>query len=183
MGPTASGSVSASVVSHLTAASTVRAAGPAPRTVSGVCETCDNDGQVHEGPVVQRRGLYEVREIAEALVPVANGVTYTKAARRVRGRYWGAGGKGTRRPSTVEGGQTVAEWLQQFGPWSPNRGPRRHGRTVSASTAPSSSTSTPGRRPPDSCSWSWRPGDTRLATPRAAVATRSTPDRPQHRLA
>lgn len=63
-----------------------------------------------------RRGLYEVREIAEALRLVAAGASYTAAARRVRGRYWGAGGKGTRKATSVEGGQTVAEWLHQFGP-------------------------------------------------------------------
>ncbi len=96
---------------------------PRQRSEFGVCEACDNDVQVYEGPVVQRRGLYEVREIAEALVSVANGVTYTEAARRVRGRYWGAGGKGTRKATSVEGGQTVAEWLHQFGrvvaePWA-----------------------------------------------------------------
>lgn len=89
---------------------------PRQRAEFGVCEACDNHVRVYEGPVVQRRGLYEVREIAEALAAIANGVTYTEAARRTRGRYWGAGGKGVRKPSSVEGGQTVAEWLHQFGP-------------------------------------------------------------------
>ena len=97
---------------------------PRQRSEFGVCEACDNDVQVYEGPVVQRRGLYEVREIAEALVSVANGVTYTEAARRVRGRYWGAGGKGTRKATSVEGGQTVRSEERRVGKecrsrWSP----------------------------------------------------------------
>lgn len=89
---------------------------PRSRAELGFCDTCDNDIAVHEGPVAARRGLYEIREIAEALRLVAQGVSYAEAARRVRGRYWGAGGKGIRKATSVEGGQTVAEWLHQFAP-------------------------------------------------------------------
>lgn len=88
---------------------------PRQRVDDGVCDQCDNRIHVFQGPVVQRRGLYEVREIAMALIDVAAGRSYTQAARAVRVRYWGAGQKMARKESTVEGGQTVAEWLHQFG--------------------------------------------------------------------
>ena len=45
---------------------------------------------------------------------IATGTSYTEAARKARGGYWGPGGKGQRRATSVEGGQTVAEWLHQF---------------------------------------------------------------------
>lgn len=63
------------------------------------------------------RSQYQVREVAQALVAVGSGATYTDAARRVRSGFWGpAMGPGRRLPTTVEGGQTVADWLNQFGP-------------------------------------------------------------------
>ena len=61
-------------------------------------------------------GLYEVREVAQALVLLAQGQTYTETARIIRGRYWGVGGTGRRGENSVEGGQTVSDWLDQFGP-------------------------------------------------------------------
>ncbi len=70
-----------------------------------------------QGPQAMRRGLYQVREMAGALVGVANGVSYTEAARRVREDYWGeTKSRGTRKRRTVEGGQTIADWLNLFGP-------------------------------------------------------------------
>lgn len=57
-----------------------------------------------------------MREIAEALVAIRKGATCTEAARRARGRYWGPEGKGTRKASTVVGGQSVADWLHALGP-------------------------------------------------------------------
>lgn len=89
---------------------------PRQRAESGVCDLCDNQVHVHQGPVALPNGLYEVREIAEALVSISKGLSYTETARRVRGRYWGTSGKTRRAPGTVEGGQTVADWLNQFGP-------------------------------------------------------------------
>jgi hypothetical protein len=61
-------------------------------------------------------GLYQVKEIASALVEVAKGVTYTETARRVRTNYWGLHGSGRLRPGSVEGNQTIADWLNLFGP-------------------------------------------------------------------
>lgn len=89
-----------------------------PRLVvaSGTCDTCDNHVHTHQGPVALPGGLYEVREVAQALVLLAQGQTYTETARIIRGRYWGVGGTGRRADSSVENGQTVADWLDQFGP-------------------------------------------------------------------
>lgn len=93
-----------------------RFAGPLPRqrAEEGTCDTCDNTVEVHEGPTAMRRSLYETREIAEALVALGRGMTYTDAALRVRGRYWGAGGTGRLRGDAS--GQTVADWLARYGP-------------------------------------------------------------------
>ena len=67
-----------------------------PRLVveSGTCDTCDNHVHTHQGPVALPGGLYEVREIAQALVLLAQGQTYTETARVIRGRYWGVVGTG-----------------------------------------------------------------------------------------
>lgn len=78
--------------------------------------TCDNHVHTHQGPVALPGGLYEVREVAQALVLLAQGQTYTETARITRGRYWSVGGTGRRADSSVENGQTVADWLDQFGP-------------------------------------------------------------------
>lgn len=61
-------------------------------------------------------GYYEVREIAAALIDVSKGVSYTEAARRVRMNYWGRDGTGRLRANSVENGQSVSDWLNQFGP-------------------------------------------------------------------
>lgn len=89
-----------------------------PRLVvaSWTCDTCDNHVHTHQGSVVLPGGLYEVREIAQALVLLAQGQTHTETARVIRGRYWGVGGTGRRSANSVESGQTVADWLDQFGP-------------------------------------------------------------------
>jgi hypothetical protein len=83
---------------------------------------------VHQGPVGLYNGLYEVREIAEALVSISKGMTYTEAARQLRAVYWRGHTKMTRARNTVESGQTVADWLNQFGPvisaaWAENEWP------------------------------------------------------------
>jgi hypothetical protein len=52
--------------------------------VAGLCPECDNAVSVHEGPVAGFAFEYRVREIAEALVQVGKGMTYTEAARRAR---------------------------------------------------------------------------------------------------
>lgn len=81
---------------------------------AGVCDTCDNHVEVHEGPVAVAEGLYAVREVAQALVGVGRGLTYTDASRRVRTRYWGPDGTG--RLNGDASGQTVADWVGQFAP-------------------------------------------------------------------
>lgn len=41
---------------------------------SGTCDTCNNHAHTHKGPVALPGGLYEVREVAQALV-LAQGQT------------------------------------------------------------------------------------------------------------
>ncbi len=91
---------------------------PLPRqhVADGVCLTCDNPVHTHQGPVTMRRGFYQVKEMAGALVAVAQGITYAEAARRVRSNYWGLHGSGRLGANSVEGGQTIADWLNLFGP-------------------------------------------------------------------
>ena len=82
----------------------------------GICDTCENHVQTHQGPAGLPRGLYELREVVSALQAVAVGTTYTEAAKTVRTEYWGAQGTGRLGVGTVEGGQTVADWLERYGP-------------------------------------------------------------------
>ena len=89
---------------------------PRHHVVEGVCATCDNTVHTHEGPVAMLKGCYEVREMAAALIEVSGGTSYTEAARRVRTNYWGIRGTGRLGANSVESGQTVADWLNQFGP-------------------------------------------------------------------
>ena len=82
----------------------------------GICDTCENHIQSHQGPAGLPRGLYELREVVSALQAIAVGTTYTEAAKTVRAEYWGAAGTGRLGAGTVEGGQTVADWLERYGP-------------------------------------------------------------------
>ncbi|NMM25103.1 MAG: hypothetical protein HHJ11_16760 [Phycicoccus sp.] len=50
----------------------------------GVCWECDNKVAAYEGPVAGHEYEYLVREVAEALVSVGRGMTYTDAAKRAR---------------------------------------------------------------------------------------------------
>jgi hypothetical protein len=61
-------------------------------------------------------GYYEVREITAALIDVAKGMSYTEATRRARVNYWGRNGTGRLKANSVENGQSVSDWLNQFGP-------------------------------------------------------------------
>lgn len=89
---------------------------PRHQVENGVCTTCDNPVHTHQGPIAMLGGYYEVREIAAALIDVAKGMSYTEAARRVRMNYWGRNGTGRLKANSVENGQSVSDWLNQFGP-------------------------------------------------------------------
>ena len=89
---------------------------PRHRVADGVCLTCDNPVHEHQGPIGLYRGLYQVKEMALALVEVARGTSYTETARRLRANYWGLRAPRGQGPNTVESGQVVADWLNQFGP-------------------------------------------------------------------
>ncbi len=58
-------------------------------------------------------GLYGIAEVAEALCAVATGLSYTEALRRLRTRRQAVSRRGL---GTVEGGQTVADWVDRFAP-------------------------------------------------------------------
>lgn len=77
------------------------------------CQECENHVAPHEGPSSPADFEYLVREIADALVDVGRGQTYTDAAKRVRAR---ANIGKTTGPREVKNGQTVAEWLPDFAP-------------------------------------------------------------------
>ena len=87
---------------------------------TGVCPECDNDLAAHEGPVAGFEFEYRVREVAEALAHVGQGMTYTEAARRARKTanvvrqahdpLW----EPPERP--LNHGQTVADWVGEFTP-------------------------------------------------------------------
>lgn len=89
---------------------------PKSTVALGICDTCENHIQSHQGPAGLPRGLYELREVVSALQAIAVGTTYTEAAKTVRTEYWGAAGTGRLGGGTVEGGQTGADWLERYGP-------------------------------------------------------------------
>jgi len=91
---------------------------PLPKTsvALGVCDTCENAIQTHQGPAGLTGGFYELREVVAALQAVATGTSYTEAARAARVEYWGAAGTGRRDNETVESGQTVADWMERYAP-------------------------------------------------------------------
>ncbi len=83
---------------------------PRERAIGGVCDVCDSTVHAHSGPVVSRRYRHRLHLVAEALVAVGRGVSYTRAAQRAR---VAAG----RDPLTGDGaGQMVAEWVDAWAP-------------------------------------------------------------------
>jgi hypothetical protein len=85
---------------------------PMPRelTTGGVCPTCDTHVAVHAGPVVSRDYRHRLHLVAEALVAVGRGVSYTSASQRARV----ASG---RDPLKGDGtGSLVAEWVDVWAP-------------------------------------------------------------------
>lgn len=89
---------------------------PRQRQPAHKCPECDHVVPDFHGSPVLPGGLYTVAEVASALCELSRGATYTEAARRTQLRYWGAEHEGNRQDGTVESGQTVADWLDRFGP-------------------------------------------------------------------
>lgn len=83
---------------------------PRERTVDGVCEVCDSTVHAHAGPVVSRNYRHRLHLVAEALVAVGRGVSYTRAAQRARV----AGGRDPLAHDSA--GQMVAEWVDAWAP-------------------------------------------------------------------
>lgn len=83
---------------------------PRERTEDGVCWACDSTVHAHAGPVVSRGYRHRLHLVAEALVAVRRGVSYTRAAQRARVA-------GDRDPLPGSGsGQMVAEWVDVWAP-------------------------------------------------------------------
>lgn len=80
------------------------------------CDECERPLPVDGGPVAPWRSRYLVKEVAAALWAIAGGASYTDAALRVRRRAWGDDGAERRVATTVASGQTVADWLDRYGP-------------------------------------------------------------------
>ena len=75
-----------------------------------MCSVCDSEVHAHAGPVVSRGYRHRLHLVAEALVAVGRGVSYTRAAQRAR---VAAG----RDPMVGESaGQMVAEWVDAWAP-------------------------------------------------------------------
>lgn len=91
---------------------------PLPRQMSprGVCDVCERDVPVHQGPVGARRYRFSTREVAAGLVRVGAGESYRWAsylARRDAGRF-PVGRNGRMRPT--DHGQLVGDWVEAFAP-------------------------------------------------------------------
>ena len=83
------------------------------RAVDQTCSECENHIAPHEGPAAPAEFEYLIREIANALVEVGHGSSYTDAAKRVRMRANIGKTNGVR---AVTKGQTVADWMTDFVP-------------------------------------------------------------------
>jgi hypothetical protein len=83
------------------------------RALDDTCTECENHIAPHEGPAAPAEFEYLIREIANALIEVGHGATYTDAAKRVRMR---ANIGKTSGVKAVAKGQTVADWMTDFVP-------------------------------------------------------------------
>jgi hypothetical protein len=83
------------------------------RATDDTCTECENHIAPHEGPATPAEFEYLIREIANALIEVGQGATYTDAAKRVRMR---ANLGKTTGVKAVAKGQTVADWMTDFVP-------------------------------------------------------------------
>lgn len=83
---------------------------PLPRvlTAEGECLDCERKIASHEGPQVVRRYRFHTRDVAAALVAVAEGASYREASANIRI----TAGRAGRRPHS----QLVADWVETFGP-------------------------------------------------------------------
>ena len=81
------------------------------RTLDLTCQECENHIAPHEGPSAPAEFECLVREVADALVQLGRGSSYTDTAKRVR--LVANVGK-TNTPREVVNGQTVAEWVADF---------------------------------------------------------------------
>ena len=89
---------------------------PLPRTLAHEgeeCWECERSLAPHEGPPAPRLFEYTVREVAEALVLVGRGMTYSGAAREIGPRAKRR--KDCKRPRRQDG-RTVAAWVELFAP-------------------------------------------------------------------
>lgn len=86
---------------------------PRKLTSSSMCDECDSAIETHQGPATARTFLYPVRQVAQALVAVGAGATYTAASQTARdaspvlprdGKFF-----------EVDG-HLVADWVEVFGP-------------------------------------------------------------------
>jgi hypothetical protein len=83
------------------------------RATDDTCSRCENHIAPHEGPAAPAEFEYLIREIANALIEVGHGNTYTDVAKRVRMRANVGKTSGMR---AVSKGQTVADWMADFVP-------------------------------------------------------------------
>ncbi len=74
------------------------------------CDACESHLEPHQGPPTPRRFDFTVREAAEALVSVANGVSYTLAAEAAWASSGRQMGEDDRRP------QLAANWVETLTP-------------------------------------------------------------------
>lgn len=74
------------------------------------CDTCEVHLEPHQGPQAPRRYTFSVREVAAALMSVANGETYTRAAVTARLQA------GREELSVSYGAQLVGNWVETLSP-------------------------------------------------------------------
>jgi hypothetical protein len=81
-----------------------------------VCLACRSPLTAGHGPAAPARFGFDVETVAEALVGLGRGASYTEVAQRARAQTPERGRTYARGPRTVVNGQTAANWLARFGP-------------------------------------------------------------------
>lgn len=80
------------------------------------CVSCDSAVSPHQGPATPWRFDYLIEEVADALVALGNGGSYTEVSEHARAHAWKAGRSPKRGTNTTVNGQLAANWLARFGP-------------------------------------------------------------------
>jgi hypothetical protein len=89
---------------------------PRQMAAGGMCDTCERDVPLHQGPPGARRYHFSAREVAAALMRVGAGQAYRSASYAARRDAWRFPVRVNGRVRLTDHGQLVADWVEVFAP-------------------------------------------------------------------